>query len=85
MSEQVRIEIKARDGFWGRAFHVEWEHQYPDRKLTACGEGLFLVDSMWLDSLEQVAGQTFCRIVRAPDNPRRRRWMSGLIPSRGGS
>jgi hypothetical protein len=81
-TRHLRVEIKARDGFWGRAFHVEWEHRHPDRKLTDCG-GLFLIEAAWLADLDEVAEQTFCRVVRAPDNPRRRRWMSSLISSGG--
>lgn len=78
MSRRVRIEIKGRDRFWGSAFHVEWEHQFPDRKLIAEGD-YYLVEAEWLADLERVAAQTFCRVLRAPDNPRRRRWFRGLV------
>gem|GEM_PF-733343 len=82
--QQIRIEIKGKDEFWGRAFHVEWEHQFPDRALMASDAGQFIAQSEWLDDLERVAAQTFCGIVRAPENPNRRRWMSSLIPRRTG-
>lgn len=79
MQQQIRIEIKGKDEFWGRAFHVEWEDQFPDRKLTSPNPGHFVARRDWFDDLERVAGQTFCEIVRAPENPERRRWMRFLI------
>ena len=82
MEQQIRIEIMGKDDFWERAFHVEWEHQFPDRKLGSDGSGRFLTPGEWLDDLEGVGKQTFCHIVRAPENPRRREWMSSLIPRR---
>jgi hypothetical protein len=79
---QVKVEIKARDSFWRHAFDVEWEAQFPDRKLISLGEDYYLVESDWLCDLKQVAGQVFCKVVRAPDNPQRRRWFSSLLASR---
>lgn len=76
----VRLEIKGKDEFWGRAFHVEWEDQFPNRRLRADGEGSFIAEREWLADLERVAAQTFCRVVHAPDNPRRRQWINSLIP-----
>jgi hypothetical protein len=81
MARQIRIEIQGRDDFWGRAFHVEWEDQFPARKLIKDSAGHFLVDETWLAELEQVAAQVFCKIVRAPENPRRRAWINSLIPN----
>ena len=78
-----RVEIKARDKFWSRAFHIEWEHQFPDRDLVPDGEDRFLIASEWLLDMEAVASQTCCRIVRAPANPNRRQWISGLVSKRG--
>jgi hypothetical protein len=83
--QRVKVEIKGKDEFWGRAFHVEWEDQFPDRKLTADGADRFLARSEWLDDLERVANQTFCRVMRAPENPRRREWMSSILAGRGRS
>lgn len=82
MERQIKIEITGKDEFWGRAFHVEWEHQFPDRKLGSDGAGRFLAQGEWFDDLERVGGQTFCTVVRAPDNPRRREWIGSLIPRR---
>jgi hypothetical protein len=81
---QIRIEIKGKDEFWERAFHVEWEDQFPDRTLKRKDAGQFIAQSEWLDDLERVGAQTLCRIVRAPENPQRRRWMNSLIPRRSG-
>ncbi|HVF92288.1 MAG TPA: hypothetical protein VNH22_19640 [Blastocatellia bacterium] len=80
-----RVEIKARDKFWSRAFHIEWEHQFPERNLTPDGADRFLIAPEWLGDLEAVAAETCCRIVRAPANPNRRQWMSGLVSKRGRS
>ena len=83
MGRHVKIEIHGKDEFWGRAFHVEWEHQFPARKLVAGPSSHFLVDDEWYGDLERVAAQCYCRIVRAPDDPRRRRWIRSLIPPLG--
>jgi hypothetical protein len=80
----VRFEIKGKDEFWGRAFHVEWEHQFPNRRLALEDEGRFIAEREWIAYLESVAAQTFCRVVCAPDNPARRQWMNSLIARRDG-
>jgi hypothetical protein len=84
VDKRIRVEIAGKDEFWSRAFHVEWEHQFPERKLIADGAGHYEAEPEWLDDLERVAAQTFCRITRAPDNPQRREWLSSIIPRRGG-
>ena len=82
MEQHIRVEIKGKDDFWGRAFHVEWEHQFPDRELASDGAGRFLAQREWLADLERVGEQTFCTVLPAPENPRRREWMGSLIPRR---
>jgi hypothetical protein len=82
VERQIRVEIKGKDEFWERAFHVEWEHQFPGRALTPSDAGQFIASGEWFEDMERVAAQTFCRIVRAPENPQRRRWMNSLIPRR---
>ena len=82
VQQQIKVEIRGKDEFWGRAFHVEWEHQFPNRKLLSDGAGCFLTRTEWLDDLERVGSQTFCTILRTPENPRRREWMGSLIPRR---
>ncbi len=79
MGQQIRIEIIGRDEFWGRAFHIEWEDQFPERSLVGEESGYFLAEPEWMDDLERVAAQTFCRVRRAPDNPKRRQWMRSLV------
>lgn len=83
MKRQIKIEIKAKDEFWGRAFQVEWEHEFPSRRLLEDGAGHLLADREWLSDLEQVAARTFCLVVRAPDSPQRREWLSSLLPPGG--
>jgi hypothetical protein len=78
-----RVEIKGRDKFWSRAFHIEWEHRFPERCLSPDGQDRFLAAPEWLEDMESVASQTCCRIVRAPANPNRRQWISGLVSKRG--
>ena len=82
MARRITIEIKSKDEFWGRAFHVEWQDQFPDRNLIDDGEGRFLAEPEWLDDLERVAPAVLCRVVRAPDNPERRRWFTSVLKGR---
>lgn len=82
MKQQLRIEIMGKDSFWEEAFHVEWRHQFPDRKLESDGAGRFYALGAWLSDLQRVGEETFCTIVRAPENPRRREWINSLIPRR---
>ena len=82
MEQRIKVEITGKDDFWGRAFHVEWVYQFPDRRLDSDGAGRFLAQLEWLDDLVRVGDQTFCTIVRAPENPLRREWLSSLIPRR---
>jgi hypothetical protein len=80
VDQRIRIEIKGKDEFWARAFHVEWKDQFSDRELVEDGEGHFLAQPEWLADLERVGKQTFCRVSRAPDNPHRRQWIHALFP-----
>jgi hypothetical protein len=82
VKEQIRIEIKGKDEFWGRAFHVEWESQFPDRPLISDEGGQYVADLIWLADLERVGRETFCQVIRAPDNPTRRQWFNSLFPAR---
>jgi hypothetical protein len=82
VEQRIKLEILGKDEFWNRAFHVEWEDQFPNRRLTPDGEVRFIAERDWLADLECVAAQTFCRVVCAPDNPQRRQWMNSLIARR---
>ena len=79
MARRIGIEIKGKDEFWGRAFHVEWQDQFPDRNLIGDGEGCYLAEPDWLDDLDRVGAQVFCRVVRAPESPERRRWFTSVL------
>lgn len=81
MEKPIRIQITGKDGFWADAFHIEWKHQFPDKKIAADDAGFFLIDPNWLADVERVAEQCICRIVRAPDRPERRRWLRSFIGS----
>ena len=82
MAGSFRVEIKGRDEFWTRAFAVEWQDRFPARELRKDGAGFFLVEEAWLKDVEQVAGEVFCAVRRAPENPRRRAWLNTLLPNR---
>jgi hypothetical protein len=84
VGQQIRIQINGKDAFWARAFHVEWEYQYPDRTLVPVDSDCFIARAEWLADLERVGAETLCRIVQAPENPRRREWMGSLMPWRLG-
>ncbi|HMG35526.1 MAG TPA: hypothetical protein VKM94_16430 [Blastocatellia bacterium] len=79
---RIRVEIRGKDEFWGRAFHVEWEDQFGERELISDGEGHFMVQHDWLSDLNQVAAQTFCRVIEAPTSPARRRWFGSIAGRR---
>ena len=77
MNTWIRIEIKARDEFWGKAVIVEWKDQYPDRPLNNDpGSRYLMIEVAWLDDLKRVAGDCFSEIVVAPADPSRRFWLS---------
>ena len=80
MARRIRINVKGRDEFWGRAFAIEWQHRFPARELKADGDFL-VVDEAWLRDLEEVAAEVFCAVIVAPDNPRRRAWLNALLPN----
>ena len=85
MEQLFKIEIKGKDEFWGRAFHVEWEDQFPERGLMADGANRFIAQSDWLEDLVRVGSETHCKVVRAPENPPRREWLSSIIAGRSDS
>ena len=82
MKQQIRIQITGKDAFWGRAFHVEWEYQFPERALVSDSANGFWARAEWLDDLERVGSETLCKVVQAPENPRRREWIGTLMPWR---
>jgi hypothetical protein len=81
MNGKIRIEINARDEFWRKAVIVEWEDQYPERKLTAEQGGRYLIDAAFLDDLKRIAGDCFSEVVIAPPDPSRRALLRRFIPN----
>jgi len=43
------------------------------------GGGHIMVESEWMGDLDRVAEQTFCKLIRAPNNPHRRQWIRSLV------
>lgn len=81
MNDRIKVEINGRDEFWGKAVLVEWEHQYPERRLNAEPNGHYLlIEADWLNDLKRVAGDCFSEVLVAPANPGRRSWLSNFIP-----
>ena len=81
MNRQTRIRIIGRDAFWGNAVVVEWEHQYPERKLVAEASACYLIELDWLDDLKRIAQECFSKIVVAPADPSRRSWLRRFVPT----
>ena len=80
MNRQIRIRIVGRDTFWCNAVVVEWEHQYPERKLVAEASACYLIEPDWLDDLNLIAQECFSRIVVAPTDASRRSWLRRFMP-----
>ena len=70
---RIRVEIKGRNEFWKNAVMVEWDYQFPERKLEPAAAGFFLIEEDWLKDLERVAAQCFSEVLLAPADPGRRR------------
>jgi hypothetical protein len=81
MSRRIRVEIIGRNEFWRKAVFVEWEYQFPDRKLEPDSPGFHLADDDWLDDLQKVAAQCFSRVLLAPSDPGRRRLFRKIFAS----
>ncbi len=79
MERRIRVEIIGRNEFWRDAVFVEWEYQFPDRKLEP-EEGRFhLIGQEWLDDLQRVAAQCFSQVLLAPQDPGRRQLFRRLL------
>lgn len=81
MNDQIKIEIIGRDAFWCKAVLVEWDHQYPERRLVAESSGCYLIETEWFEDLKRVADGCFSRIVEAPEDLSRRIWLRRFIPT----
>ncbi len=79
MERRIRIEIVGRNEFWRNAVFVEWDYQYPQRKLVPESQGFYLIAEEWLDDLRRVAEQCFSQVLLAPSDPGRRRLFRKLF------
>jgi hypothetical protein len=82
MQNPIRVEIAGRNEFWLGAVFVEWEHQFPERKLAKERDGYYLIEQDWLEDLQRVAAQVFSKVVVAPADPGRRHLFRRLFQSR---
>jgi hypothetical protein len=80
MSNQIRIEIVSRNDFWRNAFNVEWDYQFPERKLVEVSSGCYLASAEWLGDLERVGQQCFSNVLMAPSDPGRREIFRLFLP-----
>jgi hypothetical protein len=77
---KIRVEIKGRNQFWRNAVMVEWDYQFPQRKLEPEAGDFYLIEDSWLEDLQRVAAQCFSRVLLAPADPGRRRMFKLLLP-----
>lgn len=76
---QLRVEINGRNQYWLNAIFVEWEYQYPTRKLVPQSGPYYLIEESWLSDLQRVAQQCFGSAVLAPADPGRRQLFRRLF------
>ena len=79
MAGRIRIEIRSRNHFWQNAVQVEWDHQFPNRKLEPESAGFYLIEESWLEDLQRVATQCFSEVLLAPRDPGRRQLFRKLL------
>jgi hypothetical protein len=83
MERRIRVEIIGRNEFWRDAVFVEWEYQFPDRKLEPEQGNFYLIAEEWLDDLRRVAAQCFSQVLLAPQDPGRRQLFRRLLARDG--
>lgn len=81
MKRFIRVKIVGRNEFWLNAVFVEWEYQFPDRKLVSQGDGFQFIEEDWFEDLQRVAGQCFSKVLTAPSDPGRRDLFRKLFPA----
>jgi hypothetical protein len=79
MERRIRVEIIGRNEFWRDAVFVEWEYQFPERKLEPEEGSFYLIAEEWLDDLRRVAAQCFSQVLLAPQDPGRRKLFRRLL------
>ncbi len=83
MENPIKVEIVARDNFWGKAVMVEWADQFPDRPLAASVAGLYTIERDWLPDLERIGQQCFAKVLVAPEIPSRLSWLRRMLKDSG--
>ena len=83
MASRIRVEIKSRNQFWQNAVQVEWDHQFPNRKLELESAGFCLIEESWLEDLQRVTTQCFSEVLLAPRDPGRRQLFRKLFARDG--
>jgi hypothetical protein len=83
MQRRTRVEIIGRNEFWRDAVFVEWDYQFPERKLEPEEGNFYLIEEDWLDDLRRVAAQCFSRVLLAPQDPGRRKLFRKLLAREG--
>lgn len=76
---RIKVEIKGRNEFWRNAVQVEWDYQFPDRRLEPAGPGCYLIPTEWLADLERVAAQCLSQALVAPADQGRRQLFRKLF------
>ena len=76
---KVRVEITGRNDYWLNAIFVEWDYQFPERKLERQEDRHYVIEASWLADLQSVAQQCFGRARLAPDEPGRRQLFRRLF------
>lgn len=79
MASRIRVEIKSRNEFWRNAVMVEWDYQFPQRKLEAETQNFYLIEENWLEDLHRVTAQCFSQVLLAPRDPGRRQLFRRLL------
>lgn len=79
MANRIRVELKSRNEFWRNAVMVEWDYQFPQRKLEADAQNFYLIEESWLEDFQRVAGQCFSQALLAPRDPGRRQLFRRLL------
>ena len=76
---RIKVEIKSRNEFWRNAVQVEWDYQFPDRRLAPDGQGCYLIPAEWLADLQRVAAQCLSQALVAPADTGRRQLFRKLF------
>ncbi len=76
---KTRVEIIGKNDYWLNAIFVEWDYQYPERKLEHQQGRYYVIENEWLTDLQTVAQQCFGQALHAPHDPGRRQLFRRLF------